>query len=149
LGLVSPPEVIHPIWVAPVSFDQVLSNKLNSTLVIQPTASNKVSIALFLSKLDKLTKQLHQPSVSDASDVKLNIVALLHTSDSVTASHTMSSNNSIIVQGTLKKKPILMAYQDKFGSECPEPIVTRKKGKISDDTFLHCVRMRPTVEHGA
>ncbi len=58
----------------------------------------------------------------------------------------MSSNNSIIVQGTREKKRILTAYQEKFGSEYPELIVTRKKGKISDDTSLHCARMRPSLD---
>jgi hypothetical protein len=37
-----------------------------------------------------------------------------------------------------------MDYQEKFGSEYPESIVTRKKGMISDDTSLHCTRMRPS-----
>jgi hypothetical protein len=145
VGLVSPPKVVCPIWVAPVSFEQVLSNKLHSILVIQPIASKKVSTALLSSKLAKPTKLLHQPFLSDASDVKSKIAPLLHTSNSVTASHTVSSNNSIIVQGTGKKKCILTAYQDKFASEYPELIVRRKKGKIPDDTFLHCSCMRPSL----
>jgi hypothetical protein len=107
--------------------------------------SKKVLTALLLSKLAKPTKLLHQPSLSDASDVKSKIATLLNTSNSVTASHTMLSNNSIIVQGTHKKKGILMAYQEKFGSEYPELIVTRKKGKISDNTSLHCAHMRPSL----
>ncbi len=143
MGPVSPPKVVCPI--APVSFKQVLCDKLHSTLVIRPIASQKVSTALLLSKLAKPTKPLHQPSLSDASDVKFNIATLLHTSNSVTASHTMSSNNSIIVQGTHKKKRILAAYEKKLGSEYPESIVTRKKGKISDDTSLHCYCMRPSL----
>jgi hypothetical protein len=145
VGLVYPPKVVHPIQAVPVSFEQALSNKLHSTLVIRAIASKKVSTALLSSKLAKPTKQLHQPSLSDASDVKSKKNALLHTSNSVTASHTMSSNNSIIVQGTHKNKRILTAYKDKFGSEYPESIVTRKKGKISDDTFLHHSRMRPRL----
>ncbi len=100
---------------------------------------------MLLSKLAKPTKPLHQPSLSDASDVKSKIATLLHTSNSVTASHTMSSNNSIIVQGTHKKKCILTAYQDIFGSEYPELIVTRKKGKIFDGTSLHCTCMRHSL----
>ncbi len=44
-----------------------------------------------------------------------------------------------------EKKCILTAYQEKIGAEYPELIVTRKKGKISDDTFLHCTRMRPSL----
>ncbi len=101
---------------------------------------------MLLSKLAKPTEPLHQPSHTDASDVKPNIVlTLLHTSNSVTASHDMSSNNSIIIQGTRKKKRILTDYQEKFGSEYRESIVTRKKGKISNDTSLHCARMRSSL----
>jgi hypothetical protein len=58
----------------------------------------------------------------------------------------MSSNNSIIVQGMRKKKRILTAYQEKNGSEYSELIVTRKKGKISNNTSLHCTRMRPSLD---
>ncbi len=39
-----------------------------------------------------------------------------------------------------------MAYQEKFGSEYPELIVRRKKGKISDNTSLHCAHMRPSLD---
>jgi hypothetical protein len=88
---------------------------------------------------------LHQPSHIDASDVNSKIVTLLHTSNSVTASHDMLSNNSIIVKSTREKKRILTAYQEKFSSEYHELIVTRKKGKISDNTSLHCARMRPSL----
>jgi hypothetical protein len=131
--------------VAPISFEQVLSNKLHSTLVIQPTASKKISTALLLSTLAKPAEPLHQPSPTDTSDVNSKIVTLLYTSNSMTASHDTLSNNSIIVKGTCEKKCILMAYQEKFGSEYPELMVTRKKGKIIDDTSLHCARMRPSL----
>jgi hypothetical protein len=99
--------------VAPVSFEQVLSDELHITLVIRTITSKKVLTDLLSSKLAKPTKQLQQPSLTDASDVKSKIVTPLHTSNSVTASHDMSSNNSIIVQGTHKKKCLLTAYQEK------------------------------------
>jgi hypothetical protein len=95
--------------------------------------------------LAKPAEPLQQPSPTDASDVNSKMVTLLHISDSVTASHDMLSNNSIIIKGTHEKKCILTAYQEKFGSEYPESIVTRKKGKISDDTSLHCACMRPSL----
>jgi hypothetical protein len=145
MGPVSPPKVVCPLCVAPISFEQVLSNKLHSTLVIQPTTSKKISTALLLSTLAKPAEPLHQQSPTDVYDVNSKIVALLHTSISVTASHDMSSNNSIIVKGALEKKRILIAYQEKFCSNYPESIVTRKKGKISDNTFLHRTRMRPSL----
>jgi hypothetical protein len=115
MGPVSPPKVVCPLQVAPVSFEQVLSNKLYSTLVIQPIASKKVLTALPLSKLAKPTKPLHQLSLADVSDVKSKVVTLLHTNNSATASHSMLSNNSIIVQGTREMKRILTAYQEKIG----------------------------------
>ncbi len=114
--------------------------------MIQPIASKKVSTALLSSKLAKPTKPLQQPSLTNVSDVKSKIVTLLRTSNSMTASHNMSSNNSIIVQGTCEKKCILTDYQEKFGSEYPVSIVTRKKCKISDDTSLHCACMRPSLD---
>jgi hypothetical protein len=58
----------------------------------------------------------------------------------------MLSNNSIIIQDSREKKCIQMAYQEKIGSEYPELFVTRKKGKISDNTSLHCTRMRPSLD---
>jgi hypothetical protein len=138
--------VVHPLRVAPISFEQVLSNKLHSTLVIRPTASKKISTASLLSTLAKPAELLQQPSPTDASDVNSKIVTLLHICDSVTASRDMLSNNSIIVKGTREKKFIPMAYQEKFGSEYPELIVTRKKGKISGNTSLHCARTRPSLD---
>jgi hypothetical protein len=102
--------VVRPLGGASVSFEQVLSEKLHSTLVVRPTASKKILTALLLSKVAKPTEQLHQPSHTDVSDVKSKIVTLLHTSTSMTASHDMSSNNSIIVQGTRKKKRVLTDY---------------------------------------
>ncbi len=146
MGPVSPPKVVHPLCVAPISFEQVLSIKPHSTLVIQQTASKMRSTASFLSTLAKPADSLHQPSPTDKSDVNSKIVTLLHTSNSVTTSSDMLSNNSIILKGTHEKKCILMAYQEKFGSEYPESIVTRKKGKISDNTSLHCARMRPSLD---
>jgi hypothetical protein len=132
--------------MAPISFEQVLGNKLHSTLVIQPTASKKISTALLSSTLVKLAEPLHQPSLTDTSDVNSKIVTLLHTSNSVTASHDMSSNNSIILKDTREKKCIVTVYQEKIGSEYPESIITRKKGKISDDTSVHCAHMRPSLD---
>jgi hypothetical protein len=96
--------------------------------------------------LAKPAELLQQPSPTDESDINSKIVTLLQTSNSVTASHDMSSNNSIIVKGTCEKKRILMAYQEKFGSEYPESIVRRKKGKISNNTSLHCTCMRPSLD---
>jgi hypothetical protein len=138
--------VVHPLCVATISFEQVLSNKLDSNLVIRPTTSKKISTALLLSTWAKPAEPLHQLSPTDVSDVNSKIVTLLHISNSVTASRDMLSNKFIIVKGTHEKKCILTTYQEKIGSEYPESIVTRKKGKISNNTSLHCARMRPSLD---
>jgi hypothetical protein len=114
VGPVSPLKVVHPLCVAPISFEQVLSNKLHSTLVMRPTTSKKILTASLSSTLAKPAELLQQPSPTDASDVNSKIVTLLHISNSVTASRDMLSNNSIIVKGTRDKKRILMAYQKKL-----------------------------------
>jgi hypothetical protein len=123
---VSTLKVVCPIFVTLISFEQVLSNKLHDTLVIQPIASKKISNASLSSMLAEPAEPLQQPSPTETSDVNSKKVTLLHISNSVTASHDMSSNNSIIVKGTREKKHIQMAYQEKIGSEYPELIVTRK-----------------------
>jgi hypothetical protein len=146
VGPVSPPKVVCLLCMASISFEQVLSHKLHSTLVIRPTASKKISTASLLSTLAKPAELLQQPSPTDASDINSKIVTLVQTSNSMTASHDMSSNNSIILKGTREKKRILTAYQEKFGSEYLDLIVTRKKGKISDNTSLHCACMRPSLD---
>jgi hypothetical protein len=115
MGPVSPPKVVCPLCVAPLSFEQVLSNKLHSTLVIQPTSSKKILTALLLSTLAKPAELLQQPSPTDVSEVNSKIVTLLLISNSMTASRDMSSNNSIIAKGTHEKKRILTAYQEKIG----------------------------------
>jgi hypothetical protein len=44
-----------------------------------------------------------------------------------------------------EKKHILLAYQDKFGAEHPDSIITKKKGKIVNNTSLNHTRMRPIL----
>jgi hypothetical protein len=113
VGPVSQPKVVRLLCMVTISFEHVLSNKLHSTLVIQPTASKKISTASLLSTLAKPAEPLQQLSSKDVSDVYSKIVTLLHISNSVTASLDMSSNNSIILKGKREKKRIVMAYQEK------------------------------------
>jgi hypothetical protein len=38
--------------------------------------------------------------------------------------------------GTIEKNSILDKYQAQYGSDYPDSIVTKKRGKISDDNFV-------------
>jgi hypothetical protein len=55
-------------------------------------------------------------------------------------------NDPIIVQGMCDKKRILEDYQKKFGKDSNDSIVTRKKGKISNDISLDRSQMRPNLD---
>jgi hypothetical protein len=55
--------------------------------------------------------------------------------------------DSIIIQGTKEKKHILSAYQEKYGSNYPDSIISRKKGKLSDDGLSNNRnRMQPSLD---
>ncbi len=41
--------------------------------------------------------------------------------------------DSIIIRGTKEKKRILSNYQEKFGANYPDSIITHKKGKLCED----------------
>jgi hypothetical protein len=56
-----------------------------------------------------------------------------------------SSDNSIIVQGMKEEKHILMAYQEKFGAEHHESIITKKKGKTANKKTLNHACMKPSL----
>ena len=57
------------------------------------------------------------------------------------------NNYEIIVQGTKQKCLILQEYKEKFGTEYPDSIITKKKGKHSSiNPAQKVVRMRPSIQ---
>jgi hypothetical protein len=57
------------------------------------------------------------------------------------------NNDEIIVQGTKQKRLILQEYEEKFGTDYPDSIITKKKGKHSSiDPDRKIVRMRPSIQ---
>jgi hypothetical protein len=80
----------------------------------------------------------HQYCSSSAtpSRVQSQIALLLSNKDSESVHQAIPINDPIIVQGMRNKKRILEDYQTKFGKDSNDLIVTRKKGKISNDLSL-------------
>ena len=120
--------------MAPVSFDQVLSNKLHSTLVIQPPASKKVSNEAMIRRPAISSKSLN-PSSSRSVILKSQLAvapSIINDKDEVKLV-VSPQQDSIIIRGTKEKKHILSAYQEKYGSNYPDLIISQKKGKLSDD----------------
>jgi hypothetical protein len=133
-GLNSSPKVVRPILTAPVSFDQALSNKLHSTLVIQPTASKKVTIETPVCKQATTSKSFDQSSLRPIAMEKQHaIVPGLVTDNKDVTTIASPQQDSIIIRGTKEKKRILSDYQEKFGANYPDSIITQKKGKLCED----------------
>jgi hypothetical protein len=109
----SSPKLVQPVRAFTFLFEQVLSNKLHSTLVIKPVSSKKISHAQQSLTLSDSTESTHHPTAVEASDPKSNFTSLLHNSGKGT-DICASSDNNIIVQGMKEKKFILLAYQKKW-----------------------------------
>ncbi len=56
------------------------------------------------------------------------------------------ADDEIILQGTKHKRQILQAYEDTFGAQYADSIVTKKKGKHSCSVLEQQItRMRPSI----
>ena len=142
----SPPELIRPDQSTFVSFEQVLSNKLHNSLVIPSIVSKKQPIISGPSKSSTVTLSSKSTPL-DVTDLQYG--ALLRGIEANSSSSTSASTciEPIIQTGTKEKKRILDAYQARYGSECSDSIVTKKKGKTSDDILCpERSRMRPSLD---
>jgi hypothetical protein len=56
--------------------------------------------------------------------------------------------SAALVPGMKEKRHILDQYENEFGLEYPESIITKKKGKPSHDPFplIRSARMRPALD---
>jgi len=130
------------------SFDQVLSNKLHSTLVIPPPASKKVSNEAMVRR-PAISLKLLDPSSSKPIILKLQLAvapSIINDKDEVNLV-VSPQQDSIIIRGTKEKKHILSAYQEKYGSNYPDSIISRKKVKLSNDGLSNNRnRMQPSLD---
>ena len=142
----SPPKLVRPAQSTSILFDQALSNKLHSSLVLRPSASQKIQNPSARSKLHDIANSNEPIPTTTPSGIKSQIARLLSTKDPESVNQATSINDPIIVQGTRDKKRILDDYQKKFGKDSNDSIVARKKGKISDDISIDRSRMRPSLD---
>ena len=61
------------------------------------------------------------------SDVNTQITTILRGSDLASTNRNIPFNDPIVVQGTCDKKHFLADYQDKFGKNNTDLIVTQKR----------------------
>jgi hypothetical protein len=141
----TPPKLIRPAQSTSISFNQALSNKLHRSLVIWPPAYKKIPNASVPSKLHVIA-DLNQP-IPTANPLRVTSqnALLLSNKDPDLVNRAIPINDPIIVQGMCDKKRIFKDYQNKFGKNSNDSIVTKKKGKISDDISLDRSRMRPSL----
>jgi hypothetical protein len=73
------------------------------------------------------------------------VIAALKSRDPIIQIASPDINDAVIINGTKHKKQILKEYEDKYGSQYPDSIVTQKKGKhINASNTITCVCMRPS-----
>jgi hypothetical protein len=119
-------KLVCPVQSTSFSFDQALSNKLHSSLVIRPPASKKIPNASVPSKLHITADSNQSIPTATPLSIKSQIVLLLSNSEPDSANCTIPFNDPIIVQGMRNKKCILANCQNKFGKNT-DLIVTTKK----------------------
>jgi hypothetical protein len=121
------PKLVRPAQLTPISFDQALSNKLHSSLVLWSSASQKIPNPSFPSKSHVIADSNQPIPTATPSRVQSQIALLLSNKDSESVHQTISINDPIIVQGMCDKKRILEDNQKKIGKDSNNLIVTRKK----------------------
>jgi hypothetical protein len=62
------------------------------------------------------------------------------------SAETNTLDEAIIVKGTKEKKRILDAYEERFGQDFDQSIVSKKKGKIELDPNLDFPCMKPALD---
>jgi len=142
----SPPKLVRPAQSTLILFDQALSNKLHSSLVLRPSASQKIQNPSARSKSHDIANSNELIPTTTPSGDKSQIARLLSTKDPELVNQAISIKDPIIVQGTRNKKRILDDYQKKSGKDSNDSIVARKKGKISDDISIDRSQMRPSLD---
>jgi hypothetical protein len=140
-----PPQLVRLIRSNSVSFEQVLSNKLHSSLVIPSIVSKKQPI---ISGSSTSSTMPFSSKSTPPDVVELQFGALLRGIEAKSSSTSASTCIDPIIQvGCNEKRNILDAYQAQHGSVYPDLIVTKKKGKIFDDNVCpERSRMRPSLD---
>jgi hypothetical protein len=108
------PKLVRPAQSTSILFDQALSDKLHSSLVLRPSASQKIQNPPACSKSHNIAKSNEPIPTTTPSGIKSQIARLLSTKDPESVNQTTSINNPIIVQGTGDKKQIFDDYQKKL-----------------------------------
>ena len=103
----SPPKLVQPAQSTSISFDQALSNKLHSSLVLRPSASQKIPNASAHSKSHVMADSNKPIPTATPSKVKSQIALLLSNKDPESDNQAIPINDPIIVQGMRDKNASL------------------------------------------
>ena len=93
----SPPKLVRPAQSTSISFNQALSNKLHSSLVLQSSASQNIQHPSARSKLHVIADSNQPILTATPSRVKSQIDLLLSNKDPESVSQAIPTNDPIIV----------------------------------------------------
>jgi hypothetical protein len=128
MDLALPAKLVGTVQANAFSFEQVLSDKLYSTLVIKPVASKMVLHITGSSMLTYPREYTHHLTPDETPDLKLK-VAILLCNNETRADASATADHSIILQGMKEKTCILSAHQAKFRVGHLDSIITKKQRK--------------------
>ena len=124
-----PPTVFHPALVDE-SFERLFKDNLHNKLLFR-NKSSTIKLSETEARSVRQASPAQLSSMINDARVALGARELrvaLPSCESTAAPH---NNDKIIVQGTKQKHLILQEYKEKFGTNYPDSIITKKKGKHS------------------
>jgi hypothetical protein len=129
-----PPQSVRPTRSTSISFEQALSNKLHSSLVIssivsrkQPTTSGSSTSSTLTFSSKSILPAVTEPQCGTSfRNIKENLSSL----------PTLTQIEPNIQLGTIEKNSILDKYQAQYGPDYPDSIVTKKKVRLLMTIFV-------------
>jgi len=122
------------------SFERAFRDKLHNQLVLRTKSST-------IKSSSTEAKSVIQASVAQLSSMVNNARFALGAHELTAAPHNI---DKMIVKGTKQKRRILQEYEEAFGTNHSDSIVTKKKGKhycINLDRPIICMRLSITKYH--
>ena len=83
-----------------------------------------------------------------ASLLRVRVASELAKADTNLSLPSELVDNNVIVKGKKHKMQILTEYEEKYGPDFPNPIITKKKCKHScEQDIVHHTRMLPSIKN--
>ena len=122
------------------SFEQQIAHKIHSNLVLKRCQPRDIA---------RPTNPTPKRSAATtmAPLLRVRVASELAKADTGLSLPSELVNDNVIVKGKKHKMQFLTEYEDKYGADFSNPIITKKKGKHScEQDIVHHTRMLPSIK---